>query len=471
MKHIFLLGIILIASQGFATDSSGTVRGESSTVETVQKQLVINKEPRFAKPISIWAKDAHLAEVLKVMSDRSGMNFVAGEGVHREKVTIILDNTPLDEAINLLVRAAGLSYEIIGNSVLIAEAGKLKEEVGQSSYVIDLKYARAEEVARILSDLTDNVKVDHGGNRLICYTSPRVINEIEDIIARVDHPHVLVMLETRIVEVQMSDLERFGINWSEMNPYSVSISHPASKIVDIAQNNVSISNVWLNVAVDMLVENGDGKILMDSKLTTTNNREASLHIGEIIPYTIQTYSPGVTGGANQEIEKEEVGVILSMLPHINEKGQITLSLEPEVSTIAGWKGPNSDVPLIRTRKTKTTVRVEDGQTIFLAGLLSQEKTIVEHRFPVLSYIPLLGLLFRHKREDVKNTNLIIEVTPRIIDSPEDFASLPSSKKIIKETVEFNPLLPERNLLSDSTSDADKELRRRREYIGSIGSEE
>ena len=88
--------------------------------------------PRLRSPITLWAKDASLSEVLKVLSEKSEMNFVAGEGVYREKITIILNKTPLDEAINLLVRAAGLSYEIIGNSVLIAEPENLKEALMKS---------------------------------------------------------------------------------------------------------------------------------------------------------------------------------------------------------------------------------------------------------------------------------------------------------------------------------------------------
>jgi len=155
--------------------------------------------PRLKLSISMRAQDASLSEILKILAERSGMNFVTGEGVYKEKITIILNKTPVDEAIDLVVRAAGLSYEIVGNSVLIAEADKLKGEVGQQGYVIELKYANAEEVAGMLGDLTKFVKVDKGGNRLVCFTSPRVIYEIERIVKSIDHPHIQVMLDTRII--------------------------------------------------------------------------------------------------------------------------------------------------------------------------------------------------------------------------------------------------------------------------------
>jgi general secretion pathway protein D len=168
---------------------------------------------------------------------------------------------------------------------------------------------------------------------------------------------------------------------------------------------------------------------MDSKLTTTNNREASLHIGEIIPYTVQQYNMGSNasgGGANLTVEKERVGVLITMTPHVNEENQITLNLAPEVSNITGWKGQFGDMPLVRTRKTNTTIRVEDGQKIFLAGLLSEEETFTTFKVPVLGEIPIVGMLFQNRRKDVIRKNLIIEVVPRIIRDPREI------KKILEE---------------------------------------
>jgi type II secretory pathway component GspD/PulD (secretin) len=381
-----------------------------------------NQNLHNSSPITLTAKDANLSEIMRVLAERSGMNFVAGEGVHREKITLILNRTPLDEAINLLVRAAGLSYEIIGNSVLIAEADRLKEEVGLSSYVVELKFAQAKEVAEMLKDLTKNVKVDEGGNRLICYTSPRVILEIERIVKAIDHPHILVLLETRLIEVSMDKLDQYGIKWSELTPVTSAISYPESPLnAGFRAGSWVKAPINFDVKLDFLLQNGDARMLMNSKLTTTNNREASLHIGDVVPYTIQSYNMGGMGGAggNLQIMKENVGVIITMTPHVNDANQITLNLSPEVSTISGWKGQYGDIPLVRTRKTNTTIRVENGQKIFLAGLLQEEKTTTIHKLPVLGDIPLLGLLFQNRREELKKNNLIIEVVPRIIRNPRD----------------------------------------------------
>ncbi len=419
-KQLTVLAVILLMAAPLNTIGKSAANNENGDDSPIMTKA---SNPKLKAPITLWARDANLSEVLKVLSEKSGMNFVAGEGVHREKITIILEKTPLDEAINLLVRAAGLAYEIIGNSVLIAEAGKLKDEVGQAGYVVELKYAKAKEVAKMLEDLTENVKVDEGGNMLICYTSPRVINEIEKIVKSIDHPHILVVLETRLIEVSMDRLDDIGIDWGEVSPLEFPIEKERTSFKDLfSTNNWYQLPLNINVALDLLLSDGDARLLMNSKLTTTNNREATMHIGEIIPYVIQSYNSDVSGGASQEIQKEEVGVKVSMTPHINDENQITLSLAPEVSNIIGFKGPNSDLPLVKVRKTNTTIRVEDGQTVFLAGLLSEASSEEIKKFPVLGHIPLLGRLFWHSKKESKKSNLIIEVTPKIIRNADELAS-------------------------------------------------
>ena len=415
---------ILIVLQSVLQLPVGICFAQTVDDSTPSPIIAENTNLRDQLPITLTAKDANLAEILRVLAERSGMNFVVGEGVQRERITLILNKTPLDEAINLLVRAAGLSYEVIGNSVLIAEPDKLKDEVGLSSYVIKLKYAQAEEVADMLKDLTKNVTVDKGGNRIICYTSPRIILEIERIVKAIDHPHILVLLETRLIEVSMDKLDQYGIKWSELSPVSSGISYPESKLVEqFKKAQWRKIPLEFDVTLDLLLQNGDARMLMNSKLTTTNNREAKLHIGDIIPYTIQSYnmSGGGGAGANMQIMKENVGVIMTMTPHVNEENQITLSLAPEVSNIAGWKGQYADIPLVRTRKTNTTIRVENGQKVFIAGLLTEETSSSIRKLPILGDIPVLGVLFQNRRDEMNKKNLIIEVIPRIIKDPAEIS--------------------------------------------------
>jgi type II secretory pathway component GspD/PulD (secretin) len=393
-----------------------TITGIQNSVKG-SSNVTADANPALKVPITLRAQDASLPEILKVLSDRSGMNFVTGAGADKERITIILSKTPLDEAIDLVVRAAGLSYEIVGNSVLIASAENLKSEVGLQGYVIALKYAEATEVADMLGDLSKSIKVDKGGNKLICFASPRVINEIERIVKSVDHPNVLVMLEARIIEVSVARTKKYGIDWNGFTSFTSGISHdsiPLSKGYN--HKGFVLPKIGFSATLDMLLQNGDANILMNSKLTTTNNREATLHIGEVVPYEVQTYNLTNSGSASTQIQKENIGVLLSMTPHVNDEGQVTLTVAPEVSNIESWVGANSDLPLVKVRRATTTVRVENGQTVFLAGLLSEDKTATVMKFPILGDIPLLKYIFSHTYSVTNKSNLIIEIKPTVIYS-------------------------------------------------------
>src|SRR5437879_4800522 len=148
----------------------------------------------LGRPVSLDADDAYLPAVLKILAEKGNLNIVTGPGVTGGKITIHLKDVPVEQAVNLVVRAAGLAYERIGNSILVGEPKSLNEETGLSAYTLELKYADAAEVQIALSGLTDKIQVDRGGNRLIIVTSPRVIAEIQSIVAEMDRPARQVML-------------------------------------------------------------------------------------------------------------------------------------------------------------------------------------------------------------------------------------------------------------------------------------
>ena len=109
------------------------------------------------------------------------------------------------------------------------------------------------------------------------------------------------------------------------------------------------------------------------------------------------------------------GIGLSITPIVNEEGFITTRIRSEVSTIVGWRGPNNEVPWVRTREAEATLRVRDGDTIVLAGLLSSEERKTRSKVPILSDIPILGGLFSSKRTEKVDTEVIITITPRVIE--------------------------------------------------------
>src|SRR5205085_6316432 len=116
----------------------------------------------------------------------------------------------------------------------------------------------------------------------------------------------------------------------------------------------------------------------------------------------------------QSIQREEVGIKLRITPLVNADGYITTEINPEVSTVTAFRGPNADLPVVDTRQASTTVRLKDGNSVIIGGLLSEEKTRTVSKVPILGQIPGLGLLFQHHSITESKKDLVIEVTPRII---------------------------------------------------------
>jgi len=393
--------------------------------------------PAPARLITLDAEDAPLPSVLKILAEKGDLNIITGTGaVATSRLTIHMKDVPLEQAVNLVVRAAGLAYERIGNSILVAAPQTLKEETGLSSYVVDLKYADAGDVKEALKSISADIQVDKGGNRLVVVTSPRVISEIQEIVQVMDVPSKQVTLEARIVEVSTSSLKKLGVDWDLLNrqgfviiegkpagtatrdgfPDSVSYFSGTPGRYDLLKGH----DFWRQgyawrTALDFLVHNGNARVLANPKVATLNGREASILIGERIPYTV-TGTVFAGGGAAPvtTVQREEVGVKLHITPLINPDGYITTQITPEVSSVTEFRGANNDLPVVSTRQATTTVRLKDGNSVIIGGLLSEQKSDQVSKVPWLGDIPVLGYLFQHKVTQVDKTDLVIEVTPHIM---------------------------------------------------------
>ncbi len=395
--------------------------------------------------ITIHAEDAFLPSILSILAKESGYNIVTDPNVNRQdKVSIHLDEVPIEQAINLVVRAVGLSYEVVGNSFLVADPKKLKEEVGVTSYVITLKYASAEDVKELLQDISDQVQVDIPGNKLLINASPKKIAEIIKVVEIIDVPAIQIMLETRLIEVAADVEEQLGIDWSKISSYktilaengvpltdgggsvvpeeqtfgTTPVTMPFDRINAFAKDKTGFLPKYFSrqltafdLTLDLLQKNNQAEVLADSRLTTINGLEASIKLVDIVPYIL---SSGGVGGQVQ-VQREEVGIKLNVLPTVNTDGFITVKVEPEVSTIFEFIGPDQNIPRVKSRTSSSTIRVKDGESIVIGGLLSNDKKQTTYKFPYLHKIPWLGKkLFTSQGVIDRKTDLIIQITPKIV---------------------------------------------------------
>jgi type IV pilus assembly protein PilQ len=390
--------------------------------------------PAAARLITLDAEDAPLPSVLKILAEKGDLNIITGLGATAtSRLTIHMKDVPLDQAVNLVVRAAGLAYERIGNSILVAQESALKEETGLSSYVVDLKYADATEVQAALKNISADIQADKGGNRLIVVTSPRVISQIQEMVQVMDVPARQVMLEARIVEVSTTALKKLGVDWDQLNRQNVVVIEgpPAGNLNGgreglpdsinfFPASPMKFHRFWRegmawNLAIDALIHDGNARVLANPKVATLNGHEASILIGQRIPFQV-TGTVFAGGGAAPvtTVQREEVGIKLRITPLINPDGYITTQITPEVSSVTEFRGTNNDLPVVATRQATTTVRLKDGATAIVGGLLSETRGSTISKVPLLGDIPVLGYLFQHKVSTSEKTDLVIEVTPHIM---------------------------------------------------------
>jgi len=410
--------------------------------------------------VSIHAEDTHLPSILAILAEESGYNIVTGPNVQsKNKLTIHLDEVPIDQAINLVIRAAGLSYEIVGNSILVANQSKINEDVGVSPAVIPLQYANAEEVALLLEDITDKISIDATGNKLLVTASPKKIAEVEKIVSEIDVPSIQIMLEARLIEVALNDTEELGIDWERLasttmifaesgEPQNITESlitgsYLPGYVPEVIESSDGTSSfifeqitgtatgaipdqmaftrsdginsfgrqlTAFDITLDMLLKDNKANILTNSQIVTVNGHEAEIQMVDVIPYLA---SNGGFGNSNFQVLKETVGIKLKILPYVNTDGYITTQITPEVSSIQSWTAQG--YPWTKKRESTTTVRVRDGETIVIAGLITTETINTDTKVPLLWRIPFIGKKwFTHTEKQDKKTDLIIQVTPSII---------------------------------------------------------
>lgn len=407
--------------------------------------------------VSVHAEEANISTILAILAQESGYNIVTGPLVNKDdRLTIHLEETPIDQAINLVVRAAGLSYEFVGNSILVAQQARLNEEVGISPHVFSLQYANATDVLELLTNVTENITVDKSGNKLLVTASPKTIAEIAEIVKRVDIPATQIMLKARLIEVAVSEEEKLGIDWAKLASVSsilVENANPLKIAEDTYTGSLFPGYDWtrdeegnifddvepvkageiptnlyyqklgsggigysrqmtaFDVTLDFLLKNNKAEVLANSQVVTINGHEANISMVDVVPYIL---SSGGVGGQVQ-VQREEVGIKLNIVPTVNSDGYITTSITQEVSSIYDFIGPDQNIPWVKKRISNTTIRVKDNESIIIAGLLGADRKYTKHRFPLLWRLPYLGeKFFTHTVEHENKTDLIIQITPKVI---------------------------------------------------------
>ncbi|KLS23854.1 type IV pilus secretin PilQ [Neisseria gonorrhoeae] len=427
----------------------------------------VNNAPKTftGRKISLDFQDVEIRTILQILAKESGMNIVASDSVNG-KMTLSLKDVPWDQALDLVMQARNLDMRQQGNIVNIAprdellakdkaflQAEKDIADLGALySQNFQLKYKNVEEFRSILrldnADTTGNrntlvsgrgsVLIDPATNTLIVTDTRSVIEKFRKLIDELDVPAQQVMIEARIVEAADGFSRNLGVKFgatgrkklkNETSAFGWGVNsgfgggdkwEAQTKInlpVAAAANSISlvraISSGALNLELSASESLSKTKTLANPRVLTQNRKEAKIESGYEIPFTVTTASGG-GNSTNTELKKAVLG--LTVTPNITPDGQIIMTVKINKDSPAQCASGNNTILCISTKSLNTQAMVENGGTLIVGGIYEENNGNTLTKVPLLGDIPVIGNLFKTRGKKTDRRELLIFITPRIIDT-------------------------------------------------------
>ena len=263
-------------------------------------------------------------------------------------------------------------------------------------------------------------------NSLAVLATAAEYRAVESALARLDVRPMQVMLEVTIADVTLNDDLRFGVQWFfESGEFNFGLTQSKTNFgsvgVVVPGFATTFQDANASVALSALESITDVKILSRPRLLVSNNENASLQVGDQVPIVTRTSTSTLDSAATiiSNVELRDTGVILNVTPRINANGLVSLEIEQEVSDVAATTTSGIDSPTIRQRRLMTNVTVDSGATIALGGLIRDDTTVTRSGIPILGDIPLLGALFSTRNHINRRSELIVLITPHVVQAPQD----------------------------------------------------
>lgn len=351
-----------------------------------------------------FAPGTPLVEALRALGYKSNKNLIVN-GDLDGTIAMHMEDTDFDTVLRALSRSNDFSYEYLDDSkqtVLIAPTDSMS-----SIETFKLKHIDPETAAKQIALLTeaDKVMADKENHTLTVSGSSSLLYQVRQELEKVDVASQQVNIQAMVVELSKGNSRNLGLSYLS-NPWSKDTSiggYNGFKFSVSGQHEETLSN---------------GKVLARPNVTVFDGRKATILMGDKVPvFTSSSDSTDSDSSTTMTVEYKEVGVKLEVLPRINEmdKQTITLVIKPSVSTISQWvESGNNKAPQISERSAETTVRVKNGETILIGGLLKNEEIKSIKQIPFLSKIPILGELFKSHSTEKKDTEVVIAITPKIV---------------------------------------------------------
>lgn len=378
----------------------------------------------FRKPISLQFRDASLRSVLEVVSRVSGLNFYYDKDIRADlKATIFARETTIEDALRVLLVTNQLEHKVLNeNSLLIypATPQKVRDYQTQAVRTFYLTNADVKAVSTTLKTIlkTRDIVVDERLGIIFMRDTPEAIRMAERIVALQDLSDPEVMLEVEILEIKRSRLLELGIQWpSQLTMSPLQIGGAPLTLEDLRGLNQSTTQVGIgSVIINARKDDQDGNILANPRIRVRNKEKAKVQIGDRVPVITTTSTS--TGFVSESVSYVDVGLKLEVEPNIYLDDEVAIKVNLEVSNLVREIVSKSGTLSyqIGTRGASTVLRLKDGETQVLAGLISDEDRSSANKVPLLGELPVAGRLFGSHKDDSQRSEILLSITPHVVRS-------------------------------------------------------
>ncbi len=380
--------------------------------------------------ITIELRDAPVRTVFELISKRAGLNFVYDRDVAPDlRVTVFVKDTTVEEVIRFVLVTSQLDRRTLNSNTMLIypntpqKAQAYRELTVKSFYLANADVKQTANMVRQLVKTRD-LFVDEKLNLLVIRDTPEAIRMAEKLIANQDVGEAEVMLEVEVLEVGHNQLTQAGVQWpGQVSLGVVGAGGIPGQITGTEAKNFNSGLVRLNVsdplvALNLRQQAGRTNVLANPRIRVKNKEKARIHIGDKVP--VITTTAGATGFVSESVNYLDVGLKLEVEPQVSLDADVGIKVGLEVSNISNEVKTSSGTVAyqVGTRNANTTLRLRDGETQVLAGLINDEDRRSANRVPGASRLPLVGRLFSNNNDTVNKTEIVLLITPRVIRNIE-----------------------------------------------------
>ena len=387
------------------------------------------------RPISLDFRDANLRAVLDAVTRNSNVNFVIDKDVRADaKVTVYAKSVRVEDALDMILGSNQLARKVLDERTVLIYANTPEKQREYQEQLVKVFYLANGDPKGAAAFLKSMIKirepyVDEHNNLLSLRDSLENIQLAERLITLYDNPEAEVLIDAQVLEVDATRLTELGIDFPtqiSLTPLSTSLANSASATGTSGSASFTLNDFPLrkgNLAIGipsatLNLQSQFGKVntLANPQIRTRSREKAKVLIGDKIPTITTTTTPGVAGFVSESVTYQDVGIKLEVEPTVYPDDDVAIRLNLEVSALGTQiKTASGTIAYqISTRDASTVLRLRDGETQLLAGLISSDERTSASRLPGLGDLPILGRLFSDQTDSHNRTELVLAITPHIV---------------------------------------------------------